>query len=93
MNLLPQNITLLIMMLFLCSILFSSVSAASDSSPSGGEIKIIGPPALKVSYKSTNGKISAMPALFGIPVFNGHFVGVLQVSKEHMDACADLPEN
>jgi len=93
MKLLPQKMTLLTMLLFVCLILFGSAAAGSDTSPSGGEIKIIGPPALKVSYKSTNGKISAMPALFGIPVYNGHFVGALQVNKEHLDACAGLPEN
>jgi len=81
------------MPLFCCLILLGLVAAASDTSPSGGEIKIIGPPALKDIYKSTNGKVGAMSALFGIPVYNGHFVGALQVNKEHMDACVGLPEN
>jgi len=86
----PKAIT---MLLFLCLLLLRSVCAISDTSPSGGEIKIIGPPGLKDHYKSTNGKISALPALFGIPVYNGQFVGTLKAFKEHMDVCETLPEN
>jgi len=69
------------------------VIGRSETSPSGGEIKIIAPPNLKDIYKSSNGKIGAMPALFGIPVYNGHFVGILKSYNEHMDVCDQLPNN
>jgi len=74
-------------------ILLGLVSGSNDASPSGVEITIIGPPALKWNYKSTFGKISAMPALFGIPVYNGEFIGVLKTYQENMDACESFPEN
>jgi len=64
-----------------------------DTSPSGGEIKIIGPPALKEQYASSHGKIDAMPALFGIPVYNGHFVGVMKTCNEQIEACDEIPVN
>jgi len=82
------------MLVIVCFLLLLlEVGGRSESSPSGGEIKIIGPPGLIDNYKSSNGKINALPALFGNPVYNGHFVGVLKSSNEHMDACARLPEN
>jgi len=69
------------------------VSGRSETSPSGGEIKILGPPSLKDHYKPTNGRISAMPALFGIPVYNGNFVGILKIWPDHIDVCEKVPEN
>jgi len=80
-------------MLIFDMLLLGYVIGKSDTSPSGGEIKIIGPPNLKDAYRSSKGKISAMPALFGIPVYNGHFVGVVQTFKEQIDACDGLPAN
>jgi len=69
----------------------SLVSGKSDSSPSGGEIKIIGPKTLLESYKSTKGIITAKPALFGNPVYNGHFVGTVQTYIGNEDVCDTLP--
>jgi len=83
---------LLILSLILRSLVVF-VSGRGETSPSGGEIKIIGPPNLKDKYKSDNGKINAMPALFGIPVYNGNFVGILEAFIDHMDVCDPLPAN
>jgi len=69
------------------------VSGRSETSPSGGEIKIIGPPNLKDIYKSKKGKINAKPALFGIPVYNGNFAGILKSFPDHMDVCERVPDN
>jgi len=81
------------MLSFLCLFLLGLVAGRSDTSPSGGEIKIIGPQSLKDQYKSNNGKINAMPAVFGIPVYNGHFVGIVQIYNDHIDVCDRLPVN
>jgi len=85
-------------MLFILSFLLQGfqigfVSGRSETSPSGGEIKIIGPPNLKDHYKFSNGKIDAMPALYGIPVYNGNFVGILKMFPDHMDVCDQVPDN
>jgi len=70
---------------------FTLVFGRSDTSPSGGEIKIIGPLKLKEHFKDSFGKIEAKPALFGIPVYNGHFVGILQVDNTNLDGCNPWP--
>jgi len=69
------------------------VDGKSDTSPSGGEIRIIGPKTLLESYKSTGGIINAKPALFGIPVYNGNFVGIVQTYIKNPEACYTLPAN
>jgi len=72
---------------FLCLLLVGLVYVKSDTS----EITILSPLALKESYNSTNGKISAKPALFGTPVYNEYFGGEIKAYKEQMDACEKLP--
>jgi len=69
------------------------VGGKSDTSPSGGEIRIIGPKTLLERYKSTGGIINAKPALFGIPVYNGNFVGIVQTYIKNPEVCYTLPAN
>ena len=84
---------LLLLTLHLFGLQLVFVNGTSETSPSSGEIKIVGPPNLKDHYKSTRGKIDAKPALFGIPVYNGHFAGILSTFPDHMDVCDRVPDN
>lgn len=81
---------LLNIIIALCSLML--ICGKSDTSPSGGEIKIIGPRKLKEYYKNNFGKIEAKPALFGIPVYNGHFVGTIYVDKSNLEGCKAWPD-
>jgi len=59
-----------------------------------GQITIIGPLELKESFKSSEGIIVASPALFGMPAYDVHFVGKVQIiNNENEFACEVVPDN